>query len=155
MNRDREFIESLLGGGAHPQVIDSNPLALALQAVLVTVAAPRGAVELRFETGAQHLQGTGQVQGGVVATMLDFALAFALLARLPADVTHATASLTINYVRAVDPGPVTATAQVDRVGKRLGYASARLASTASGELLATASAVMAILPAGPPAGPPS
>lgn len=130
--------------------MDSNPLARSLNAVLVTVDTQRGAVELHFEPGAEHVQGAGQVQGGVVATMLDFALAFALLARLPADLTHATASLTINYVRAVDPGPVTATAQVDRVGKRLGYANARLASTASGELLATASAVMAILPAAPP-----
>ena len=104
--------------------------------------------ELRFEPGVEHLQGAGNVQGGVVATMLDFALAFAVSARLPAAQTHATVSLTVNYIRAVGPGPVTVIAEVDRVGKRLGFAGARL-STTNGDVSATATAIMAILPAVP------
>jgi uncharacterized protein (TIGR00369 family) len=117
--------------------------------MLVSVDAKRGAAELRFEPGAEHLQGAGNVQGGVVATMLDFALSFALSARLTREQTHATASLTVHYLRAVSPGSVTVTAEVDRVGKRLGFASARLCSTASGDVLATATGVMAILAAAP------
>lgn len=149
MNRDHEFAVNLLRGGGQPRMIDSNPVAVALRAMLVTVDAKRGAAELRFEPGVEHLHGAGNVQGGVVATMLDFALAFALSARLPMEQTHATASLNVHFIRAVGLGSVTATAQVDRVGRRLGFASARLCATASGDLLATATSVMAILAAAP------
>ena len=148
MSRDHEFVVNLLRGGGQPQLIDSNPVAIGLRAMLVAVDPERGSAELRFEPGVEHLQGAGSVQGGIIATMLDFALSFAVSARLSEELSHTTASLNVHYLRAVAAGPVTVLAEVDRVGKRLGFASARLLS-ATGELLATGTAVLAILSAKP------
>ena len=143
-NPDREVVRAFLIGGGRPQAIDSNPIALGLQATLTAANAQDGTVTIRFEAGAQHLQGAGQVHGGVVATMLDLATALSVLARLPADQNPATVSLNVSMLRPVAPGVVTATAQVDRAGRRIVHASARLADGA-GALLASASAVFAIV----------
>jgi uncharacterized protein (TIGR00369 family) len=153
VNPDRLVIAAFLAGDGSPCMIDSNPLARGLRAELVAVESASGAVEMRFLAGPEHLQGAGQVQGGLIAAMLDFALAFALLARLPPDTTHATASLNVHFIRAVSAGALSASARVERLGGRLGFASARLCrTTTDGELLATATAAMALLRTPPRGG---
>jgi uncharacterized protein (TIGR00369 family) len=144
-NPDREVLRAFQGAGGRAVAIDSNPVAAALGATLVSVAAPSGEVKIRFHPGAAHLQGAGSVHGGVVATMLDLALAFAAFATLAPEQAPVTASLTVNLLRAVAPGVVSVTARLDRTGRRLLHGTASLADS-DGALLATASAVMAVVP---------
>jgi len=143
-NPDRAAVRAFMTAGCEPRPLDSNPIAIGLQAMLLAADAEVGTVTVRFEAGVPHLQGAGNVHGGVVATMLDLATALAALARLADDQSPATVSLNVCMLRPVAPGPLTATAQVDRAGRRIVHASAQLVGR-EGALLATATAVMAIV----------
>ena len=146
MNPDQTLLRRFAG---EPLVIDSNPLAVALQSHLISLDRAAGAVELRFHPGDQFVQGRGVVQGGIVATMLDFAAAYAALATLSEGQTAATASINVNFMGAVRAGEVTATGRVERAGKRLIFVRAEI-SGEGGRILATASSVMTVLAEAPP-----
>ena len=143
MNPDQVLLQRFLADPHTPLAIDSNPLGLALRARLLA-RDPNG-IRLGFEPGHEFLQGNGAIQGGIVATMLDFAVAFASFASLPAGRTVVTASMTIGFQSAVRPVPLTATGIVERAGRRLIFARAQLESASDGMLLASASAVMSVL----------
>jgi uncharacterized protein (TIGR00369 family) len=147
MNPDQVLLRSFKG---EPLALDSNPLAAALQTRLLALDAATGTVRLGFHPGAQFVQGRGVVQGGIVGTMLDFAAAFAALAKLPDGQTAATATITIGFHSAVRAGPLVAVGTVERAGKRLMFTRAQLQSE-DGQALAVATAVMSVLTDTPPA----
>ncbi len=143
MNPDQVLLKRFLADPATPVAVDSNPLGIALCAKLLE--RKDNALRVAFEPGREFLQGNDVVQGGIVATMLDMTAAFAVLATLPDGHTAATASMTVSYLAAVRPGPLLATALVERTGRRLIFARAQLESAPAGALLATASVVMSVL----------
>jgi uncharacterized protein (TIGR00369 family) len=73
--------------------------------------------------------------GGVVATILDSALAFALVAQDDRD--WSTVDLRLDYLRSVRIGTVTAVARVVQAGRRVGRAEGELVD-ADGNLCARA-----------------
>ncbi|HWM48084.1 MAG TPA: PaaI family thioesterase [Xanthobacteraceae bacterium] len=148
MNPDQALLARFDGS---PTVVDSNPLARALNTRMIALDRKAGTVTLTFEPGEQFVQGRGVVQGGIVATMLDFAAAYAALASLPEGQSAATASLTVGFQSAVRLGVVTATGMVERAGKRAIFTRAQL-SDATSPLLASATAVMLVLPDRPAQG---
>jgi acyl-CoA thioesterase len=85
------------------------------------------------------------VQGGAVSAMLDFAMAAAIMTTLDDHVHFATASLTVSFLAAVKPGPLLADGEVDRIGRRNGFARASLRAESGDTILATASSVLTIL----------
>jgi uncharacterized protein (TIGR00369 family) len=141
MNPDQALLARFSGA---PLPVDSNALASALRTTLVALDRKAGIVTLTFEPGDQFVQGRGVVQGGIVATMLDFAAAFAALAILPEGQSAATASLNVGYQSAVRAGAVTATGTVERAGKRAIFTRAQITGS-DGQVLATASSVMLVL----------
>src|SRR4051812_3546422 len=145
MNPDQALLARFSGA---PLSVDSNALAAALRTTLVALDRSKGSVTLTFEPGDQFVQGRGVVQGGIVATMLDFAAAFAALAVLPEGQSAATASLTVGFQAAVRAGTVIATGTVERAGKRAVFTRAQI-SDGGGQVLATATAVMLVLPERP------
>lgn len=148
INPDHEFIREFLANPRPPRAFDANPLARAFRTQLIAAEQGTGSVRLAFEPGAEFLQGNGMIQGGIIAAMLDFALAFAVLTRLPPDRTHATVSLAVSFLRPARSGRYLGIGRVDRLGGRLAFANATLASEEKGaEPIATASGVMAILEA--------
>jgi uncharacterized protein (TIGR00369 family) len=147
MNPDQALLARFAGA---PLPVDSNALAQALRTTMTALDRKAGSVTLTFEPGDQFVQGRGVVQGGIVATMLDFAAAYAALAILPDGQSAATASLTVGFQSAVRAGAVTATGTVERAGKRAVFTRAQI-SDSSGQVLATATAVMLVLPERPPA----
>ena len=152
MNPDQALLQRFAGA---PLVIDSNPLATALDTRLVSLDRVAGIARLTFNPGPQFVQGRGVVQGGIVSTMLDFAAAYAALATLPEGQTAATATITVNFQGAVRAGEVTVTGTVERAGKRLIFVRAQIHGQNPGEaerILAAATSVMTVLPDGPPAG---
>jgi uncharacterized protein (TIGR00369 family) len=148
MNPDQELLQRFSGA---PLVIDSNPLAVALNARLMSLDRVAGIARLAFNPGPQFVQGRGVLQGGIVSTMLDFAAAYAALAVLLEGQTAATATITVNFQGAVRLGEVLATGTVERAGKRLIFVRAQIHGDGD-RILAAATSVMTVLPDGPPRG---
>jgi uncharacterized protein (TIGR00369 family) len=82
-------------------------------------------------------QNNGVIHGGVIASLIDTALALAILSVLPESDRVTTVDLTISYLRPLTEGKAKATARVIRAGNRLITASAEVAND-SGTLTATA-----------------
>jgi uncharacterized protein (TIGR00369 family) len=144
VNSDYLFLQEFLAGSRAPAAIESSPLAVLLKAQLLEADASGKAV-ISFEPPDTFIQGARVLQGGTVATMLDFALAFAVLAALPADRTCATASLTTNFIKPAGPGKYIARAGIDRLGSQVAFATAVLQRADDNQTVATASAVMPVV----------
>ena len=81
-------------------------------------------------------QPSGVLHGGVTATLIDTAMAFAVRTRLAIDEATATIDLTIHYLRPHLDGTFTCTARVVRAGKRIFTVSADVQND-DGKLIAT------------------
>jgi uncharacterized protein (TIGR00369 family) len=79
----------------------------------------RGAATLHLEVRDELRQNNGVVHGGVVASLVDSAAAFAILTILEADQRSTTVDLTIHYLRPLTKGRVTAQARLLRAGRRI------------------------------------
>ena len=90
-----------------------------------------GSCELIFDLSErpQFTIPTGVIQGGIVAVMLDMAMAMA------AEGGLTTASLQYEILRPVLPGPVSVTGQIVRRGRRITFGEA-LMKNAEGVILA-------------------
>jgi uncharacterized protein (TIGR00369 family) len=151
LNPDQELLRRLRKSGG-PLAVDTNPLGAAMGATLLSLDDADGRVRIGYTLGPQFLQGMGVVQGGIVMAMLDFAAAFASLAKLPEGESASTASMTVSLQSAVRPRGLVATGIVERAGRRLIFARAELHSEGEPQPLATASSVMSVRPDRPPAG---
>lgn len=78
----------------------------------------------------------GLLHGGVTATLIDTAMAFAVRTRVEPEVRTATIDLTIHYVRPLTEGRAICTATVVRSGRRIFTVSAEVHNE-SGKLIAT------------------
>jgi uncharacterized protein (TIGR00369 family) len=144
MNPDRARIREFLASPDVPLAFDSSPLLLALGTTIVS--AGNGRVLLRFEPAPLFMQGASVVQGGAVSAMLDFAMAAAIMTTLDDNVHFATASLTVSFLAVVKPGALLAEGEIDRIGRRNGFARASLRAEEGDAILATASSVLTMLP---------
>ena len=81
-------------------------------------------------------QPSGVLHGGVTATLIDTAMAFAVRTRLPMDAATATIDLTVHYLRPHLEGTATCTARVVRAGKRIFTVAADVVNE-QGKLIAT------------------
>lgn len=104
-----------------------------------------GSVKLGYEVPDSSIQGNGVVSGGTVMTMLDYALAFAVLSKLNFGQTCATASITVNMLAAVKPTSLEARAVVERAGRQIAFARADLYDPSRDIVVANASAAFAVL----------
>ena len=68
----------------------------------------------------------GIAHGGAIATLIDSAMAFAIMPMLGENERSITVDLTIHYLRPVSEGSARATARVVRAGKRIITVSAEL-----------------------------
>lgn len=86
-----------------------------------------GTATFALTPSPQHDNGSGFVHGGVLATLVDFAVASAL-SHVPAGASASTASLNLTYLRPVPVGgpAVSARAQVVHLGRRSSVVEARV-----------------------------
>lgn len=82
-------------------------------------------------------QPSGVLHGGVTATLIDTAMAFAVITRLGAEDRASTVDLTVHYLRPHLAGAFTCTARIVRAGKRIFTVSADVANSEN-KLIATA-----------------
>jgi acyl-coenzyme A thioesterase PaaI-like protein len=143
-NPDHLLVRRFVAAPAQDVPVDTNPLAADLGMRLYAWDASACVLRIRFRPSARHLQGNGVVQGGVVAAMLDFGLAFGALALLEPPASAATVALHVQFERAVQPREIEVRTVVDRLGGRLAFAGATLSLAASAEVLARANATLAV-----------
>lgn len=141
---DQALLLQFLAGDGAPRPMDANPLARALGCELLRVDAKSGRVELRFSPQALFVQGTGVLQGGAVSAMLDFAMAFAVLAHLPAGASCATVNMASSFLRPAPQGAYRAVGEIERCGRSLAFTQARLMREEEGVVVATASSTLAL-----------
>ena len=96
-----------------------------------------GEAVLSLEMKDSLKQPGGLLHGGVIATLIDTAMAFAIRTGVPSDVPTATIDLTIHYLRPHTDGKAVCTAKVVRSGKRIITVIAEVANE-NGKLVATA-----------------
>ena len=73
----------------------------------------------------------GSVQGGVMAVYADEAVGYAMMATYPdLKTVWTTTSLTLNYLRPITGGDITAIGRVIRVGARTGYVEGEILDAA-------------------------
>jgi acyl-CoA thioesterase len=97
-----------------------------------------GKARMRLPFRPQHLQNLGVVQGGIIATLADMTMAWAVLSLVhprPAP----TVDLTVSYLRPVTEQDIECEAVVLRAGRSVAYARADVVN-GDGVLVASASA---------------
>ena len=117
------------------KAVGSVPFALLLGIELDDISS--GVATLALNVRKELKQNHGVVHGGVVASLIDTATAFAIITLLEPREKVTTVDLTISYLRPVTGGRLRATAKVVRAGRRVFVVSAEVFDKA-GKLTATA-----------------
>ena len=117
------------------RALDTVPFAKLLGIQLESVVA--GQAVLVMPIREEHKQNNAIVHGGAIASLIDSAMAFAIIPLLAENERTTTVDLTIHYLRPLSEGVAKATARVVRAGRRIVVVSAdvldhqeRLAATA-------------------------
>lgn len=143
-NPDQVLVRRFVEGAVGPVAVETNPVATDLATRLQAWDAASRTLTLTFHPAERHVQGNGAVHGGVVSTMLDFGVAFAVMGGMALPKVAVTAALNVQFEKAVRPEPMVVHAVAHRVGGRLAFASAELCGS-TGEVLARATATLAVL----------
>jgi acyl-CoA thioesterase len=106
---------------------------LGIELVEVTNGAATLSLKIRKELKQNH----GVVHGGAIASLIDSAMAFAIIPLLATEERVTTVDLTISYLRPLTKGRATCVAKVVRAGRRLFVVSAEVVGD-DGKLAATA-----------------
>jgi uncharacterized protein (TIGR00369 family) len=85
-----------------------------------------GVATLAMPVRRELTQNHGVVHGGAVASLIDSAMAFAIIPLLAPKEGVTTVDLTISYLRPVTEGRMRSTAKVVRAGRRLIVVSAEV-----------------------------
>ncbi len=83
------------------------------------------------------MRNNGIAHGGAIATLIDSAMAIAIMAQLEENERTVTVDLTIHYLRPLSEGTARASARIVRAGRRVITVSAELFDD-GGKLAATA-----------------
>ena len=78
-----------------------------------------GRARLSLEVRKDLLQLQGVMHGGAIASLIDTAVAFAILGASDPDVRFTTVEMKVNYLSAIREGRVTADAWLIRDGRRI------------------------------------
>ncbi len=101
-------------------------------------------LEVAFTVGEEFTNPVGNVQGGIVAAMLDDTLGPAMVASLPPGDFAPTLELKVSFLRPARPGQFIGTGRVLHRGGTVAFLAGEL-HDGDGLLLATASATVRIL----------
>lgn len=98
----------------------------------------QGIVKLAFNAGPELCNMWGGIQGGMVAAMLDDAMAFAVGLNLEWGQISPTLELKVSMIAPARPGRIYATGKVIKRGRSVGFVEGELIAE-DGTLLATGS----------------
>jgi uncharacterized protein (TIGR00369 family) len=132
MDRDAFFWQVKDGRLPPPRV------AATLGMAITKVSAEEGVVEADFEGKPEFTNPVGNVQGGILAAMLDDTMGPALACQLAAGEFAPTLNLNISFLKPAKPGKLRGVGRVVRKGKDVCYLAGELFQ--NGELVASATA---------------
>lgn len=142
-NPTRAFIADAVASGCRHLPLEVNPALASLSALLVESG--NDELVIRFTAPRDATQGNGVVGGGTLANMLDLAMAMGVLSQLKPGHTCTTISLTVNMQSAGHEGHFIAVASVDRVGRQIAFAHAKLYDAECSRLIANATSSLAVI----------
>jgi uncharacterized protein (TIGR00369 family) len=133
-----EYCQATISG-AHPP----SPVAVMLGMTLASIE--RGQSVVTVEVGAHLLHGRGVVHGGIISTLLDTAMAWAVISSLDKGRGFATAHLGIDFVRPAHSrsGVLRSEASIVHSGRRVALSEAK-AFDSNGTLVASANSTCVI-----------
>jgi len=105
---------------------------------ITKVAAEEGVIEAEFEGKPEFTNPAGNLQGGILAAMLDDNMGVALSSQLAAGEFAPTLNLNISFLKPAKPGKLRGVGRVVRKGKDVCYLAGELYQ--NGDLAATATA---------------
>ena len=141
-SQDRIFINNIITRQLQDVAVADFPLADKFKA-RIKQARP-GQVSMAFSVDRSFTQGGQVIQGGIIASLLDFGLGYAALTLLDHGQHIATVSMNIDYLRAAPAGDYCVHAKVSKRGKSLIYTCGELLSAAN-TVIATASSPIMIV----------
>lgn len=134
-----EFMQKVQAGE-----LSAAPIAATLDYALQEVA--DGRVVFRGAPGVAAMNPMGTVHGGWYGTLLDSAMACAVMTRVPKGSVYTTLEYKINIVRPVPVGLVTDTiGEVQHAGRSTGIAEGRIVGVEDGKLYATGTTTCIIM----------
>ena len=104
------------------KAVDTVPYAHLLGIELDDIS--EGVATLGLDVRKELKQNHGVVHGGAIASLIDTAMAFAIITLLSPREKVTTVDLTVSYLRPLTKGRITARARVVRSGRRLFVVSA-------------------------------
>jgi uncharacterized protein (TIGR00369 family) len=111
----------------------------------VTVVGP-GMVVMRFVPNDRHLRPGGTVSGPTLFALADVAAYCVVLAHIGPVALAVTTNLNINFLRKPEPGPLSCTCRLLKLGKRLAVIDASIFDEDGDNLVAHATATYSIPP---------
>ena len=145
LSRDQAFLEEMaFEAGDPPLKITSCEIADEYQIALLDLDRESGTIRISAELGERWLNGGGVIQGGIVAGILDFAMAFAVLSKMRSNQALATTNLDVAYLRPCLPGHFEATAEVISLGRSVAFLKAEMFG-ADGKRVATATSTGVVI----------
>lgn len=137
-----EFMQAILDGRA-----PEPPIGAVMNFRLYAVA--RGEVTFRGAPQPAHFNPLSTVHGGWYGTILDSALACAVMTTVPKGSVYTTLEYKVNLTRSIPAGmEVDAAAWVEHAGRSTGVAFARITGVDDGKTYATGSTTCIIMRAG-------
>ena len=135
---DQAIVEMLRGRG--------SPALEAIGGEVLGFDAERAEVTMGFLATPGMCHSRVIVQGGFITAMVDSAMAYAAMGACEGRVAVPTLEIKVSFLEAGNPGPMTATARVVRMGRTIGFLEAQLRQR--GALIATSSSTVRIIPRG-------
>ena len=117
------------------EVVKTTPYLKLLGIELIEITEEKAVMSLTMQEKLR--QPYGLLHGGATASLIDTAMAFAVIAAIGTEEKATTVDLTVQYLRPHTEGKVVCTAKVARAGKRLLFLSAEVVNE-QGKLIATA-----------------
>ncbi len=135
-----EFMRAILAGRVSAPPISAR-LGFRLEAV------SEGEVSFTGTPTVEVCNPMGTVHGGWYGTLLDSAMACAVMTVVPKGALYTTLEYKVNITRPIPLGtPVRATGRVQHAGRRTGVAAGEITGVEDGRLYATGSTTCLIMP---------
>jgi uncharacterized protein (TIGR00369 family) len=136
--RTGPFWDAIAGRGPLP------PVARLLGWKLEQVDPDAGTIVVRFDTRPEFTNPRGNIQGGILASMLDDTMGPTLVATLPPNQFAPTLEMKVSYFSAAQVGPIWGRGRVVHAGRTNAFVEADLVDSHD-KLIARASATVRIV----------